>query len=185
MPADFFDLSDEPSVPQGEPSQNGGGYRPHWWTIVITLATLALTGTGVYLQYLNNEIVKGGDQAVLPDAATTPEPDSNDTGTGAKMDGPLSEPDELQAPPPSSRAVELSQGQSATAGYWYEVALSGFPPGSQVTVSCSDSVDQGFYTTTLTVNSSGRAEDPTLCYSADGPDHWVTADGLSSNRVTW
>jgi hypothetical protein len=24
-----------------------------------------------------------------------------------------------------------------------------------------------------------------LCYSGDGPEHWVTGGGIESNRVSW
>jgi hypothetical protein len=88
-------------------------------------------------------------------------------------------------PPPTNPAISLSQGGAATAGYWYSVHLSGWRPGSQLTVSCHDSKDASFYTQTFTIDGNGNAGDSTLCYSADGPDHWVTGGGVSSNHVSW
>lgn len=88
--------------------------------------------------------------------------------------------------PPPVGQISLSNGGAAPSGYWYSVALSGFAPGSTVTVTCHDSVDpQGFWTQTFTINSAGQASDTTLCYSADGPDHWVTGAGVESNHVSW
>ena len=80
--------------------------------------------------------------------------------------------------------IELAQGEAAPAGYWYAVVLSGFMPGSPVTVFCHDSVDREFSTHTFTMNDSGGASEPTLCYSSDGPDFWVTGGGVTSNRVS-
>jgi uncharacterized protein (DUF697 family) len=89
-------------------------------------------------------------------------------------------------PPPPSSSISLSQGGPAPFGSWYSVSLSGFAPGSQVTVTCRDSVDpEGFWTQTFAIDGGGTAGDSTLCYSADGPDHWVTSDGVESNHVSW
>ena len=88
------------------------------------------------------------------------------------------------APPPPP-AISLSRGAPAQYGYWYSVVLSNFTPGSRITVSCHDSRDQNFYSQTFTIDSGGRASDSTLCYSGDGPEHWVTGGGVSSNRVSW
>lgn len=71
---------------------------------------------------------------------------------------------------------------AAPQGSWYSVDLSCFAPGSQVTVTCGDSVDpQGFWNQTFSIDVAGRAGDSTLCYSADGLDHWVTGGGIESN----
>lgn len=89
-------------------------------------------------------------------------------------------------PPPPTPAISLTRGGSAPAGYWYSTSLSGFTPGSQVALTCHDSVDPGgFYTQTFTIAGDGTAADGTLCYSADGPDHWVTGGGVESNHVGW
>lgn len=88
-------------------------------------------------------------------------------------------------PPPPPPTISLSKGARATYGYWYSVVLSNFAPGSQVTVACHDSRDRNFYTQTFTIGGDGRAADSTLCYSADGPDHWVTGGGVESNHVSW
>ncbi|WP_433532724.1 GDSL-type esterase/lipase family protein [Micromonospora sp. CA-263727] len=91
------------------------------------------------------------------------------------------------APPPVQPAtISLTRGGAATSGYWYSVTLQGFSPGSSVTVTCRDSVDPGgFWNQTFVIGGDGRASDTTLCYSADGPDHWVTGGGVESNHVSW
>ncbi|HDH27129.1 MAG TPA: hypothetical protein ENH00_13210 [Actinobacteria bacterium] len=81
--------------------------------------------------------------------------------------------------------IVLSQGETASAGYWYSVDLSGYEPGSTVTVQCHDSTETGFWSQTLTIDTEGKAADSTLCYSGDGPDHWVTGGGVESNHITW
>jgi len=84
--------------------------------------------------------------------------------------------------------VKMSKGSSAPAGYWYSVTLSA-SPGTAWTLKCHDSVDSNFYSQSGTTNSSGLYSDSTLCYSADGPDHWVTAvrggTTYTSTKVPW
>ena len=88
--------------------------------------------------------------------------------------------------PAPNPTIALTRGAPATYGYWYSVTLSGFAPGSSVTVTCRDSVDPGgFWNQTFTIDGSGHASDSTLCYSGDHPDHWVTGGGAESNHLTW
>jgi hypothetical protein len=88
--------------------------------------------------------------------------------------------------PPSTASVALAQGPAAPSGYRYAVSLTGFRPNDPVTVTCYDSVStSGFYTFTLTTDGSGAASTASYCYSGDGPDHWVVADGVTSNHVSW
>ncbi|GGS10241.1 hypothetical protein GCM10010169_63780 [Micromonospora fulviviridis] len=102
---------------------------------------------------------------------TTPGPRPSNSGPGM---------------PPLNPRIDLSRGGAAPHGSWYSVVLSGFAPGSSVTVACRDSVDPGgFFNQTFTIGGDGRAADSTLCYSADGPDHWVTSGSVASNRVSW
>ena len=92
------------------------------------------------------------------------------------------------APPPQRpvQTVILHQGPPAPAGYRYAIALSGFWAETSVTVTCYDSVSpHGFYTFTLRTNGTGSAFTQSYCYSADGPDHWVVANGVQSNTVVW
>ena len=103
--------------------------------------------------------------------------------TGLSLD-PNPCPPPPTTPPPTPQ-ITLSQGGPGPVGFWYSVTLSGFTPGSSVTVHCHDSLDASFFTQTFTINASGGASDTTLCYSADGPDHWVTGGGVESNHVTW
>ena len=37
----------------------------------------------------------------------------------------------------------------------------------------------------MTADGAGNAHTQTQCYSGDGPDHWVIANGVSSNHVGW
>ncbi len=87
----------------------------------------------------------------------------------------------------SSPTVSLAQGPAAPAGFRYAITLRGFVGGSRVTISCRDSVDPGgFFTFSLTTDGSGSASTSSQCYSGDGPDHWVIANGgLESNHVRW
>lgn len=98
--------------------------------------------------------------------------------------GPGSQPPPPH-PPSGPKTITLQRGGNAPAGYWYSVSLSGFSPGVRVVVNCHDSVDSNFYSQTFTINTSGKAADSTLCYSGDGPDHWVTSPGVESNHVQW
>ncbi|MCW3001921.1 MAG: domain containing protein [Conexibacter sp.] len=82
--------------------------------------------------------------------------------------------------------VSLAQGAQAPSGYQYAVTVGGFPASSAVSVVCRDSVTPGgFKTVTLTTDASGSAATANACYSGDGPDHWVTANGVESNHVAW
>lgn len=87
---------------------------------------------------------------------------------------------------PGGATVTLSQGPPGPVGFRYAIALSGFAPGSDVSISCRDSVDPGgFYSFTLHVDGTGSASTASYCYSADGPDHWIVAGGVESNHVSW
>ena len=82
--------------------------------------------------------------------------------------------------------MSLAQGPAAPFGYRYSVDLSNFPANASVTVTCHDSVDpQGFYTFTMQTDGNGSAFTQNQCYSMDGPDHWVFANGVESNHVSW
>jgi hypothetical protein len=67
------------------------------------------------------------------------------------------------------------------------VSLQGFPANSSVSISCRDSADPaGFFTFSMTTDGSGSASTQNQCYSGDGPDHWVVANGsVESNHVQW
>jgi len=83
--------------------------------------------------------------------------------------------------------VTLTQGPAAPQGYRYAITLNGFPANSAVSLNCYDSVSPGgFYPFSLTTNASGSASTANYCYSGDGPDHWVIANGrIESNHVSW
>jgi hypothetical protein len=87
----------------------------------------------------------------------------------------------------ASGSVSLAQGPAAPAGYRYAVTLSGWPTGASVSISCRDSRDPGgFFTFTMVTDGAGNAATQNQCYSSDGPDHWVVANGtVESNHVSW
>lgn len=86
----------------------------------------------------------------------------------------------------SNPTVRLSQGPPAPSGYRYSISLTGFAADANVSVTCYDSVStNGFYSFSLRTNGSGNASTSSECYSGDGPEHWVVANGVASNHVTW
>lgn len=123
-------------------------------------------------------------QAAPPPTSTRPPTQAQ--GPATSKDAAPTPQKSTPRPPSASPAISLSRGGAAKYGYWYSVTLSGFSPGSSVTLTCRDSASpNGFYNQTFAINSAGGAGDSTLCYSGDGPDHWVTGGGVNSNHVTW
>lgn len=133
-------------------------------------------------------IRKAVDLIPTRDDASCPKP----FGSGAP---PAPEPSEPAPAPPAGgtapsqadgRRVTLAQGPAGPQGYRYAIRLSGFAAGKAVTVTCHDSIDSGgFFTFTMTTDGGGNAYTESQCYSADGPDHWIRADGVESNHVAW
>jgi hypothetical protein len=115
---------------------------------------------------------------------TPPGPHSPSSGPGGRSTGGTSAG--AGSGGGAGGSVSLAQGPAAPAGYRYAVSLSGFPQHSPVSVECFDSVSpRGFYVFSLRTDSSGSAFTDSECYSGDGPQHWVTADGIRSNEVAW
>ncbi len=110
----------------------------------------------------------------VPDCGTTsPTPTSPTTSTTAPA-------------PTRPKSVILIQGPVAPSGYRYAITLQGFAPDAPVSVSCSDTVNPGgFYTFSITTDNDGNVSTSSYCYSDDGPDHWVDAEGVESNHVSW
>ena len=93
---------------------------------------------------------------------------------------------ECGAAPAPTPSVSLAQGPAAPAGYRYAITLSSFPASSIISVSCRDSVTPGgFYNFSMVTDGAGNASTQNQCYSGDGPDHWVVANGVESNHVSW
>lgn len=87
---------------------------------------------------------------------------------------------------PVAGSVTVGQGPAAPQGFRYAISLSGFPANRVVEIVCRDSgAPAGFFSFKLTTNVSGAASTSSQCYSADGPEHWVTANGVESNRARW
>jgi hypothetical protein len=107
----------------------------------------------------------------------------SESGTPSR---PAGTPPPAPGPGGGSPRVSVGQGPPGPRGYRYAISVSGFPGGSQVTIVCRDSVDPGgFYTFLLGVDGGGDGSTSSQCYSGDGPEHWVTANGVESNRVVW
>ena len=90
-----------------------------------------------------------------------------------------------QGTPALQKTLTLSQGAPRGPAFWYNVSLSGFPPGVSVSVTCHVTGHSSYLTQTYTTSSSGTVSNVTPCYSDYGPDHWVTSEGLTSNVVKW
>ncbi|MEE6260627.1 hypothetical protein [Plantactinospora sonchi] len=92
----------------------------------------------------------------------------------------------LSALPQQVRSVTLTRGRPAEAGYYYAIAIKGFPPASEVDGDCHDTVSpDGFRRFTIRTDSKGQGSADAVCRSGDGPEHWVTVSGMKSNIVTW
>lgn len=88
--------------------------------------------------------------------------------------------------PEADQVVELSRGDPAEAGYYYDIRLKNFPANTEVTVTCHDTVSpEGFRSFVVFTDGHGYAGADDKCRSGDGPEHWVTALGVESNRVRW
>ncbi|MDX6288029.1 MAG: hypothetical protein QOG53_3514 [Frankiales bacterium] len=88
-------------------------------------------------------------------------------------------------PPPPSPSVTLAQGPTAPEGYRYAITLNNFASNAGIGISCYDSASAAFYQFTLNTDGSGHAFTQSYCYSNDGPGHWVIANGVESNHVSW
>jgi streptogrisin D len=105
---------------------------------------------------------------------------------GAALAASSAPPPPPPPPPPPAGRVVLAQGPAAPSGYRYAITITGFAASTAVAVSCRDSVSPGgFYTFNLGTDGSGSGFTQSFCYSGDGPEHWVVADGIESNHVTW
>ena len=62
----------------------------------------------------------------------------------------------------------------------WDIFLTGYPPNSQVTVSCSDSVDGVFYSDTLTMNAN--VENDFFCFTRN-PGFTVSDDRGNSTSA--
>jgi hypothetical protein len=84
-----------------------------------------------------------------------------------------------------SSSVVVGQGPPAPSGYRYDITLRNFAPRSAIPITCYLSGGVAFYRFSLTTDAAGTAHTASYCYTGDGPDHWVVAAGVTSNRVQW
>ena len=77
-------------------------------------------------------------------------------------------------------ALASLRGRSPELVAFPELFLTGYPPNSQVTVSCSDSVDGVFYSDTLTMNANG--ENDFFCFTRN-PGFTVSDDRGNSTSA--
>lgn len=146
-------------------------YNDKLWYRVNNV-TRPTVGGRVNVGYLNAHYINDGRNANVVDAGV------------AKCGAVASPPPAPSATP--RPAVSVARGTSAPQGYWYAITVKHFAANSMVSVSCRDSVDSaGFRTFMLATDGSGDGSAQSECYSGDGPDHWVTANGVESNHVLW
>jgi hypothetical protein len=106
--------------------------------------------------------------------------------SGLAAPAPASNPP-ITKPSAGMPSVLLAQGPAAANGFRYAVTLRGFPLNTTVTISCRDSVSpSGFFAFNVETDGAGTAHVENQCFSGDGPDHWVVANGQAeSNHVQW
>lgn len=154
---------------------------------IVTLWPYIQVGIGNDLDKIH-ELISGGQSALVTWHMDPPGPTKSSGGTQSNQppSGGLPPPSGA-SPTGSNPAVTLAQGPVVSGGiYRYAVTLSGFPANVTVSVECYDSVSpSGFYSFSLATDSSGNAFTQSQCYSGDGPDHWVVANGITSNHVQW
>ncbi|MDO9352435.1 MAG: hypothetical protein Q7T55_01985 [Solirubrobacteraceae bacterium] len=144
----------------------GGKLIRNWISSAAVYGCLKAKGTPGPIR-LHHSYLDG----VIPDEA----------GFSATCAAPTSAPDSKDG-----RRVSVAQGPVGPKGYRYAISLSGFAANTAVPIVCRDSADPGgFSTFSLPTDAAGNGSTSNQCFSADGPEHWVTADGLESNRVTW
>jgi hypothetical protein len=151
---------------------------------IFTLWPYFQAGWGNIIDKLN-ELLSNGESALVTWHMDPPVPTNGNGGT--QTNPPVTVTTGTGNPNPSNPTVTLAQGPVVSGGaYRYAITLSGFPANATVSVECYDSVSpSGFYNFGLTTDSSGNGFTQSQCYSGDGPDHWVVANGITSNHVQW
>ena len=145
-----------------------GRYNDSLWYFALDISRPTVDGMPNQ-GYLNAHYINDGQKANVVDAGV-----------------PACQAGSASVPPPPSPAVTLVQGSAASSGYWYDISVQSFPANSTVTVTCFDSVGtSGFRTFSLSVDGSGNGATADECRSNDGPDHWVDANDVESNHVSW
>lgn len=148
---------------------------------IVTLWPYIQAGIGNDIDKID-ELISGGQSALVTWHMDPPVP-TNSNGSGTQNQPPSGQSN----PPVPNPTVTLAQGPVTSSGaYRYAVTLSGFPANITVSVECYDSVSpSGFYNFGLSTDASGNGFTQSQCYSGDGPDHWVIANGITSNHVQW
>ncbi|NKE63340.1 fibronectin type III domain-containing protein [Lentzea sp. PSKA42] len=96
-----------------------------------------------------------------------------------------------QVPPPSTKKIELTKGAFAPECgqpncYWMRIVMTGFESETRYKVD-PHSTDSGYDNPghTLTTDGQGSATLTAFYYHGAGHTVWVTAGGVSSNRLEW
>ena len=153
---------------------------------IVTLWPYIQAGIGNDIDKID-ELISGGQSALVTWHMDPPVPTISGGGTQTNQPPSGGTTPSGGSPTGSNPAVTLAQGPVVSGGaYHYAVTLSGFPANVTVSVECYDSVSpSGFYNFSLSTDASGNGFTQSQCYSGDGPDHWVVANGITSNHVMW
>jgi hypothetical protein len=74
---------------------------------------------------------------------------------------------------------------STAACHFVDLALAGFDPGAEVTVTCHAAAQGTFGAHLVAIGTDGTATSSTCYFGYPGEQVWADADGTESNRVTW
>jgi hypothetical protein len=85
----------------------------------------------------------------------------------------------------NDRSAVGEPGCSAAACRHVDVTLTGFEPGSTVTVSCVSDVVGSFSSSDVTIGSDGTASDDACYFGYPAQQFWVEADGVRSPAISW
>ena len=85
----------------------------------------------------------------------------------------------------NDRSAMGQAGCAAEACRFVDVTLTGFEPGTDVTVSCHGETVGTFSSTAVSIGADGTATQMACYFGYPGDQFWVEADGVSSETVTW
>lgn len=154
------------------------------------LGTEPATGKVIAADEKLTVVISGGtsakDERAGGDDRPPPPPTTSTTTTPRPPPTPpTSTTTTTTRPPDPSFSVARGSIHSGGAGYWTRVSLRNYAPNSTVTLQCHDSVDPGGYASvSVAVDGAGNFTGD-RCWSNDGPQHWISVNGVASNKVVW